>query len=431
MALTIPLTLNLASGVALLAVALLIVVQRPNRRGAYAFAAFSALWGAEVLVLNSAWATQGESGALLLAAIGLALVLPQPTLLLHSATAFPSPRASRVIVPFAFVGVVAAGLFALRPDWFIVAGAFGTPLTTGLVGVPVFVASYIALGLFAGRLRDGRAPTLRREHTLLVMALGPYLAYTTGLALPYSLLEAFTADGDIISSRLYAATFALGALIVAVVVRMLVRERDGASVGLAAFITLAGVIGIVQGVPASFADTFAPFPGLFRLMAALFLGYALLKNHIFGIDRGLKLALKGTTMGGIVLAAFFTTSQLAEGFLTDRYGLLYGSLAVGIVFVFLAPIERVAERAARRVMPGVETGSDYEVFRKMEIYRGTLEAMLVDGHVTQKERGALDALATRLGIAASDSAALERDVRERLGMPAAQSALDDEATVAA
>lgn len=141
----------------------------------------------------------------------------------------------------------------------------------------------------------------------------------------------------------------------------------------------------------------------------LLLSYAILKGQLFDIDIKLRFTVKASTLTGIFLAVFFVVSQVAQNFLSTRYGILMGGAAAGLLLFALRPLESMAGRVAGAALPQVKDTEAYRDFRKLEVYQATVESFVVDGQLTVRERTALDRLRTKLGIAAGLAIALERD----------------------
>ncbi len=81
--------------------------------------------------------------------------------------------------------------------------------------------------------------------------------------------------------------------------------------------------------------------------------------------------------------------------------------------IFLAPLQRFAERVASVAMPNTQDTPEYAAYRKLQVYEAALTDALPDG-VTGEERVLLDHLRESLGIATADAGALEHDLQKRL-----------------
>lgn len=147
---------------------------------------------------------------------------------------------------------------------------------------------------------------------------------------------------------------------------------------------------------------------LFVLLAA----YGIFKAQLFDIDLRIKHTLRRGTLAAFYLAAFLVVTQLAQNFLSLRFGWVYGGLATGLLLFAAVPLQRLAERVAHAAMPHVAATEAYLTYRKIEVYKEALEGLLEDGDISTKERRVLERLQKKLGIASSDANALESDVRQ-------------------
>jgi hypothetical protein len=146
------------------------------------------------------------------------------------------------------------------------------------------------------------------------------------------------------------------------------------------------------------------------LLFAVLLGYGILHAQLFDIDIKIKLGVRRGTIAAIFVAVFLVVAELAQNFLSTRYGWAFGGVAAGLLLLALRPVQRVAERVADTAMPHVKPTSDYLVFRKMQVYRAALEGAAEDGVITEKERAILARLRAELAIEAEDAALLEAEV---------------------
>jgi hypothetical protein len=179
-------------------------------------------------------------------------------------------------------------------------------------------------------------------------------------------------------------------------------------VTLAGFIIALGTVMDAQGVTADvlYHLVLAPTIILFVLMVA----YGILYWDLFDLQIQIKGTLRRSVLAGIFLAIFFIVSEVAESFLSGTLGLVAGGVAAGLLLFAMTPLQRAAQRLANAAMPGVEETEEYRAHRRVEIYKGMLEELAVDGTINEKERAALGRLQEKLGIRPETAAALERDV---------------------
>lgn len=153
------------------------------------------------------------------------------------------------------------------------------------------------------------------------------------------------------------------------------------------------------------------------LVFILLLAYGILKTQLFVVDLKIKEGLsRAGVVGGFVLV-FFTVSEgletLAEGTLGEWAGLA----AAGFLAFLFRPLERAADRMADEVMPGVEDTQAYRAKRKREIYRATIEDLLGDGELSERDRRILGNLRDELEIDPPTADQLEAEARRRLEIP--------------
>lgn len=147
------------------------------------------------------------------------------------------------------------------------------------------------------------------------------------------------------------------------------------------------------------------------------LAYGVLRHQLFDIDLKLKFALHRGTVGAVFFAVFLIVSQLVQNLTTAAFGVVAGAVAAGLLLFILRPLERMATRVVDRAMPNTHDTPGYAQFRKMEVYKATVESFLVDGRITERERVVLSRLASKLGIAATDALSLEQDARPARPVP--------------
>ncbi len=143
----------------------------------------------------------------------------------------------------------------------------------------------------------------------------------------------------------------------------------------------------------------------------LLLAYAILRGQLFDLDIRLKTTLRRGVLASGFPLAYLVFSQIGENILNRELGILAGGIAAALLLLLLAPLQRFSHRVADAAIPGVKDTQQYQVFRKMEVYKDTLESFLVDGTLSERERTALDRLRVKLGLQPGAVAQLEADVR--------------------
>ncbi len=143
----------------------------------------------------------------------------------------------------------------------------------------------------------------------------------------------------------------------------------------------------------------------------LLLSYGILKVQLFDIDLRIKRGIRRSTVAAVFVAVFFVVEQIAQNYLSARFGLLLGAIAAGLTLFAFSHIHHFAERVANGAMPNVAPTPEYLAYRKLEVYRAAFEDLCGEGGVSDKERAMLDHLRAKLGIRQGDALALENEVR--------------------
>lgn len=152
---------------------------------------------------------------------------------------------------------------------------------------------------------------------------------------------------------------------------------------------------------------FFAFP-MTEIIFAVLLAYGILKVHLFDIDLRIKRGFARGILTTVFLATVLIVGQLVQNATTTTFGVVGGAVVAGFLLLLIRPLDRAANRLADAAMPHVRDTPGYAAFRKFEVYKAAVEELSVGG-VSAKERRALDALRTKLGIAAADAKAMERD----------------------
>jgi hypothetical protein len=168
-------------------------------------------------------------------------------------------------------------------------------------------------------------------------------------------------------------------------------------------------------------------PGMFFLLLQLYaltllvyvvlVSYGVLTTQLFDIDLKIRWTVRQSTVAAAFVAVFFFVSEGVQTFLSVQLGNFLGVAAAALLVFFIAPLRRVADRVADFTVPGARRSSDYEAFRKLQVYHAALEGVYSDDQVTVKERLVLQRLKDALDIADADAERLEKDVR-RTGVDA-------------
>ncbi len=152
-----------------------------------------------------------------------------------------------------------------------------------------------------------------------------------------------------------------------------------------------------------------PAQSFFYLVYVVLLAYGVLRSQLFGIDLKIRFAVQQGTVGALVAGTFLIASELLED-LFPVDGLALGVLLALTIAIVLRPAQRIAERVAQQLMPGVRQTSRYLEQRKLEVYRGALEAALEDNRITDTEQAIILRLREKLEISEFEARMIEKQV---------------------
>jgi hypothetical protein len=132
------------------------------------------------------------------------------------------------------------------------------------------------------------------------------------------------------------------------------------------------------------------------------------RHQLFDIDLKVRKTVQRSTVVASFVGVFFLASETAEGLVESAWGPFVGLAAAGALAVAGRPLERVAERFAGHVMPGVKPLEGMTKRERAALYREQAALAALDG-ITEKDRRMLDGLRARLGLDAEEAARLERE----------------------
>ncbi len=153
-----------------------------------------------------------------------------------------------------------------------------------------------------------------------------------------------------------------------------------------------------------------PGQGVVMGIYVVVLAYAVLRAQLFDIDLKLRLALQQGTVGALIAGVFLVASELLERFFAVD-GVALGVFLALLVAFLLKPMQALAQRAANKVVPGIQATPEYLDGRRLAVYRAALEGAFEDGEITTKERSILTALREQLGIDEHEAESLERSMK--------------------
>lgn len=138
------------------------------------------------------------------------------------------------------------------------------------------------------------------------------------------------------------------------------------------------------------------FGGIVSLVGLVGIGYAIFRLDLLGVQVPRP---RAGFLAAVGLAALFATAQVAQNFLSDGLGLLWGGVVAGIVVFAAGPVQRRMERSAHAPGPAVA-----------EKYRRLVETAWTDGQLGANERLLLAESRRQLGLDAETAAGIDEEV---------------------
>lgn len=189
------------------------------------------------------------------------------------------------------------------------------------------------------------------------------------------------------------------------------RRREGLLFALAGLAALTGLASLLLPPGSEFFAHPATLVilGAWRLSLPAFVSYALLRYALFDIDLKVRAALAWTFVAVVFGGVYFLVSETLEGLVSDRFGQFGGLGAAALLTVAGGPLANAGKRVAKALMPGVREIHAVAPDAGEGIYRQQFLMLQEDGSLTEKERRSLEDLRDRLGLSARRAAAVEAE----------------------
>lgn len=132
---------------------------------------------------------------------------------------------------------------------------------------------------------------------------------------------------------------------------------------------LAGLVGALAAaglLPASGTDLVGPAFAVGLLGLSSLLAYGILRARVLDIRARLRIGLARGLLAAVFVVAFVATSQTIALLAAPQYGIAAGAVAVALVAIVFAPLQRLAGRLAGAALP--EEGAPLSA-RRLEAYR--------------------------------------------------------------
>ncbi|MDG1441751.1 MAG: hypothetical protein P8R02_03575 [Pseudomonadales bacterium] len=138
--------------------------------------------------------------------------------------------------------------------------------------------------------------------------------------------------------------------------------------------------------------------------------YGALKLQLFDVDIRLKKTSRQSTLAAMFIALFFLISEGASSNFSSMLGNFLGiALAACLVF-FLAPLSRWAEWVSSSLLSQDMQGTDYESYRKFQMYSAAVEETLALGEIGPSQDALLDRLRESLQIFNEDAQKVRQEI---------------------
>lgn len=161
------------------------------------------------------------------------------------------------------------------------------------------------------------------------------------------------------------------------------------------------------------------------LALPLLVTYALLRHELFDINIKLKATVKRSVLAGSFAMVFFLVSEVLELFVPADSNVA-GIVAAGFISLLLAPIQKVSQRLADRLMPGVKELDEMGLADRRRLYRDQVRIAAGDGTIDEKDRRMLAVAREALRLSSVEAQRIEDEALAQ----AAQSAEELAATSA-
>lgn len=144
------------------------------------------------------------------------------------------------------------------------------------------------------------------------------------------------------------------------------------------------------------------------LVAAFAISIPVWRRHLLGIEQRVWLVVKSSVLASIGVAIVFVVAEVLANRLSQNVSLSLGGFAAGGVLLAVHPLQRLAERLARRASP-MKAVSDMSQAERLDLYREQASLAWMDGALQRKERLLLDRLRDRLGLDAAECQRIEQE----------------------
>jgi hypothetical protein len=179
------------------------------------------------------------------------------------------------------------------------------------------------------------------------------------------------------------------------------------------FVLMAVMFTLVPMTTPYFHWLYMLFPTVWLVYYPL-VAWGILQHQLFDIELKVKKGVQRSVVASAIAGGFFVGTYALEQFVNANNFVL-GLIIAAVLTVGFQPLQRAAERFADRLMPGVDRSESYLSERRLEVYRSAIEAAVLDGVISERERAILEGLQQSLGVTAAEASAIEREATRALG----------------
>ncbi len=411
-------SLTLASGtfMVLLGVLAWALSLRSPTRGLRAVAAVLVIRGAFNVTLAAHRAALDPMTALALAHVSMYLLMAAPVTIVHLMAVYPRRRTWLGRSPWGPPALTLATLgiwvvYAWVHD--VTAIPFETAsLEGGRIGLGVLLATTaVAAFVFARDFQRAKPGLARRGLAIVTVAFALVPAYwaAAGFASFWPIL---TGSGG---PSLGMPAMVPMALVVGILARCAFRQPRDPDRRLARLaLAWIGLAAASAWVPDWDGSGGLGIDALWTLMFPILLTFAVLRHRVIDVDLHAKWTVERSTVVAVFIIIYLVVGRITDPFLTDRFGPTGGVVLLAAILLAIIPAQRLAERFAERVMPGVVRTPAYRETQRLAIYRAAVESSGPPGARSPDDVRMLASLRATLALTDVDHAAMDRAVHGRI-----------------
>lgn len=139
--------------------------------------------------------------------------------------------------------------------------------------------------------------------------------------------------------------------------------------------------------------------------------YGILKVQLLDIEIRLQSTVRNTVLAGAFIAVYYLISEGVNNLISNQLGDLIGFLACAVLAIFLAPLNRWADRFAERLVSADFDNPDYAANRGLQIYSAAVEEALAYGAINPGQIALLDRLKQSLRVSDVDARRVEANLQ--------------------